>query len=507
MHTYLKKEQWELYKQMIPKKTYKEVLPILQKSIRRVLESDDFRIEEITLEMQAMYGVSLSGKKNGRRLHVTLKEEITNHLEQKVRRDILKSFDSDNFLDILYACYKKNDYSMVLIREMLYYVDSLKVDSIWNDKLYNMGRELFLNLIIRFIRSHLRSTLLSKVNIFRDIDITSSAEMYSEQFRKSSVENICQMLINLDYDGYIKIHMTYEEVFQTPLIKMFTIAAKIFSEKLLAQKCVSKYIRKAESVLINESERAKMYIESTKKQLIESIEEELIQKKMHELVEMDSGVVFMITNDKIDDLAYMYCLLKRVPDGLNILFACVSQHLRTLGRSLVEKEEGNDTNVVDYLKKLLDLKDKFYSFLTDSFYNDQMFQTIIYADIDYIFNLNDNLYRAISRFFSNNMERPMSHDNFEIDKLLLYLSALYEERENQFDEFYFNYLKKKFTLNRIHAVTYENEIIPQLRPNFNVDFMTKLENIVNNTLTTTEMEVEKNITDNVDISLHENSNI
>lgn len=62
----------------------------------------------------------------------------------------------------------------------------------------------------------------------------------------------------------------------------------------------------------------------------------------------NSGVVYMLKNNKTDDLACMYKLLTRVKDGLKTMADCVSQFLRELGKSLVQEED--NTNAVIYIQ-------------------------------------------------------------------------------------------------------------------------------------------------------------
>lgn len=63
----------------------------------------------------------------------------------------------------------------------------------------------------------------------------------------------------------------------------------------------------------------------------------------------NSGVVYMLKNNKIDDLACMYKLLSRVSEGLKTMSDSVSLYLRELGKSLVQGEDIN-TNAVNYIQ-------------------------------------------------------------------------------------------------------------------------------------------------------------
>jgi len=62
----------------------------------------------------------------------------------------------------------------------------------------------------------------------------------------------------------------------------------------------------------------------------------------------NSGVVYMLKNNKTDDLACMYKLLTRVNDGLKTMSDSVSRYLRELGKSLVQEED--NSNAVNYIQ-------------------------------------------------------------------------------------------------------------------------------------------------------------
>ena len=66
------------------------------------------------------------------------------------------------------------------------------------------------------------------------------------------------------------------------------------------------------------------------------VEEELIKRHMKTIVEMEgSGVVHMLKNNRMDDLACMYKLFGRVSDGHKTFGDCVSRYLRYASKTMV----------------------------------------------------------------------------------------------------------------------------------------------------------------------------
>ena len=80
----------------------------------------------------------------------------------------------------------------------------------------------------------------------------------------------------------------------------------------------------------------------------------MIKRHMKTIVEMEgSGVVHMLKNNRMDDLACMYKLFGRVSDGHKTVGDCVSRYLREEGKALVTQatdEQSQQTNAVTYIQ-------------------------------------------------------------------------------------------------------------------------------------------------------------
>ncbi|XP_015374685.1 PREDICTED: cullin-3-like [Diuraphis noxia] len=276
--------------------------------------------------------------KHGEKLYTGMKEAVISHLENKVREDVLKALNN-NFLQVLNVAWNDHQTSMVMIRDILMYMDRVYVKHNEVDNVYNLGLVLFRDLIVRYgyIRDHLRMTLLNLIKL----------ERKGEVIDRIAIKNACQMLMILGITG----RMVYEEDFEKPFLEQSAEFYKMESQKFLDENSACIYIRKVESRIIEESERAKHYLDdSTESRIVEVIEIELIKRNMKTIVEMEnSGVVYMLKNNKIDDLACMYKLLSRVSEGLKTMSDCVSQYLRELGKSLVQEQDIN-TNAVNYIQ-------------------------------------------------------------------------------------------------------------------------------------------------------------
>ncbi|CAB0043995.1 unnamed protein product [Trichogramma brassicae] len=405
--------------------------------------------------------------KYGERLYTGLKEVITHHLVTKVRVDVLESLHN-NFLQTLNQAWNDHQTSMVMIRDILMYMDRVYVQQNNVDNVFNLGLIIFRDQVVRYgcIRDHLRDTLLGMV----------ARERRGEIVDRISIKNACQMLMLLG----INSRQVYEEDFERPFLQQSNEFYKMESQKFLAENSASVYIKQVEARITEESERAKHYLdESTEPRIVEVVEEELIKKNMKTIVEMEnSGVVHMLQNFKIEDLGCMYKLFSRVTDGLKTVCDCVSNYLKERGRALVQEEQDPGANAVQFVQNLLDLKDRFDHFLHRSFNNDKQFKQMIASDFESFLNINAKSPEYLSLFIDDKLKKGvkgMSEQEIEgiLDKTMVLFRFLQEK--DVFERYYKQHLAKRLLLNKSVSDDSEKNMISKLKTECGCQFTSKLE--------------------------------
>ncbi|XP_054282232.1 cullin-3-like [Macrosteles quadrilineatus] len=418
--------------------------------------------------------------KYGERLYTGLKEVVTQHLEMKVREDVLISLNN-NFLQTLNHAWNDHQTSMVMIRDILMYMDRVYVQQNDVDNVYNLGLIIFRDLVVRYgcIRDHLRDTLLGLV----------MRERRGEVVDRIAIKNASQMLMVLG----INSRAVYEEDFERPFLHQSAEFYRMESQKFLGENSASVYIKKVEARINEEAERAKHYLdESTEARIVEVVEEELIKKHMKTIVEMEnSGVVHMLKNQKTEDLACMYKLFSRVLDGLKTMSDCVSHYLKEQGKMLVQEEDGG-TNAINFVQNLLDLKDRLDHFLHNSFNNDKLFKQMIASDFEYFLNLNPKSPEYLSLFIDDKLKKGvkgMTEQEIEtvLDKTMVLFRFLQEK--DVFERYYKQHLAKRLLLNKSVSDDSEKNMISKLKTECGCQFTSKLEGMFKDmTVSNTIME-------------------
>ncbi|KAH9488998.1 Cullin-3B [Bulinus truncatus] len=420
--------------------------------------------------------------KHGEKLYTGLKDVVTEHLVGKVKEDVLQALNN-NFLQTLNAAWNDHQTSMVMIRDILMYMDRVYVQQNNVENVYNLGLIIFRDKVVRHssIRDHLRSTLLEMV----------AKERRGEVVDRGAVKNACQMLMILGIDS----RGVYEEDFEKPFLEQSAEFYRLESQKFLAENSASVYIKKVEARINEEAERAKHYLDkSTEDPVVEVLEAELISKHMKTIVEMEnSGVVHMLENNKTDDLACMYKLFFRVKDGLKTMSDCISKYLREQGRALVSEEGEESKNAIIYVQNLLDLKDRFGHFLHESFSDDKLFKQMISGDFEYFINLNPKSPEYLSLFVDDKLKKGvkgMTEQEIEnvLDKSMVLFRYLQEK--DVFERYYKQHLARRLLLNKSGSDDSEKNMISKLKTECGCQFTSKLEGMFKDMALSTTIQEE-----------------
>ncbi|KAL1244791.1 Cullin-3 [Trichinella spiralis] len=423
--------------------------------------------------------------KHGDKLYNGLREVITEHLQKKIRMDVLKAMKNSNFLEVLNDAWNEHTTSMIMIRDILMYMDRVYVSQHSVDPVYDLGLILFRDEVIRYngIRDNLSNTLLNMI----------MAERHGEAIHMLSVKNACLMLMALG----IHARTVYEEDFENPFLQQ---SAEFFREeglRYLTENNASAYIQKVQQRINEESIRARHYLDAmTEVKIIKVLEEELISKNMRIIVDMEnSGVVHMLTQDRYEDLNAMYLLLKRVPNGLNVMSSAMSNYLRQQGTALVhELTNGISTSPVQFIENLLSLKSRFDQFLSQAFENDSLFRRVISSDFEHFFNLNPSSPEYLSLFIDDKLKKgskAMSESDLEnvMDRAMILFRHLQEK--DVFERYYKQHLAKRLLHTRSLADDAEKSVIAKLRMECGCHFTSKIEGMFK------DMQLSATINENI----------
>lgn len=197
-----------------------------------------------------------------------------------------------------------------------------------------------------------------------------------ETIEQSQVKAVVDSFVALGIDeaDSTKTNLdVYRTYFEKPFLDATARYYEKESEQFLQENSPVEYMKKAEQRLDEEKERVPLYLlAEIMGPLMKTTEQALIAK--HAILLRD---VFqeLLDNDQEDDMARMYKLLARIPDGLDPLRQKFEQHVRRQGLAAVDKvaAQGDAVDPKAYVDALLEVHSQYAALVQKAFNNESEF--------------------------------------------------------------------------------------------------------------------------------------
>ncbi|KAJ6852202.1 cullin-3A-like [Iris pallida] len=400
--------------------------------------------------------------KFGEKLYSGLVNTMTWHLKEMSKS--IEAAQGGLFLEELNRKWGDHNKALQMIRDILMYMDRTFVTSSKKTPVHELGLNLWRDNIIHSnkIQSRLHTTLLELIH----------RERTGEVINRGLMRNITKMLMDLGSS-------VYEEDFEKPFLGISASFYSGESQQFIECCDCGDYLKKAERRLTEETERVSHYLDAkTEAKITQVVEKEMIANHMQRLVHMEnSGLVNMLVDDKYDDLARIYNLFRRIPDGLSTIRDVMTSHLRETGKQLVTDPE-RLKDPVDFVQRLLNEKDKHDKIISTAFSNDKTFQNALNSSFEYFINLNNRSPEFISLYVDDKLRKGLkgvSEEDVEIvlDKVMMLFRYLQEK--DVFEKYYKQHLAKRLLSGKTVSDDAERSLIVKLKTECGYQFTSKLE--------------------------------
>ncbi|KAI9139305.1 Cullin-3 [Paraphysoderma sedebokerense] len=454
--------------------------------------------------------------RHGEKLYNGVKDVIKEYLENSAVERIVPAFPSGGaggpssdsrgvadrekekaFLQVIKDVWDHHMTSLLMIRDILMYMDRVYSSQKHLPLTYELGILLFKDCIARSplhpIRKHIQATLLSMIKRER------TGEIVEKSLLKSVIDMLCFGVSSLP-PGTV-----YDVDFEAKFLEASHEFYCIESQLLLGNGDVIGYLRKIESRLSEEEVRVAGYLYyPTLPKIIRIVEKELIQNHLKTMIEMEgSGVVNIIETRRIDDLRRMYNIFSRVPTGLEELRNAIANYIKSLGHqinsklaspnSVTKSDSATISPSLQWVSDVLKLKEDFEELLNVAFNKNKDFQTCFDEAFKDFINENKRSPEFISLFVDDTLKKVGKvHTDAAADTILNSVISIFRllTQQDTFERYYKQHLAKRLLLNKSASDDAERSMVSKLKVECGVQFTLKLEGMFKDMTVSKDLEGE-----------------
>jgi len=413
--------------------------------------------------------------KHGSVLYEGVSLKLTEHLQETVKQ--LAEVPPTSLLESVAEQWKEHCVTMVMIRDILMYMDRTYVQQQRRRPVYDLGLHLFRTNVWKHpaISKPVCQLLLDAIARERSGLLTDDRDL---------LKQIISMLLELGRADYSA------EVYQTDFESIFLGTTQEFyhSESLqyLSSATAADYVRKATARLEQEKERAQalQLPVTTEGPLLNLVQTEWIECHARTLVDMEvTGFAALLQDDtKLDEMRLMYDLFVRVPSSVDYLRDALSERIKSSGKQLIADQVSGQSDPPAFVRGVLQLRDKFANIVETSFRGEKKAAKRMRESFEDFLNTDARAASCLAVYVDELLRVSLrgateEQVNAELQKAIVVFRYLSDK--DVFESFYKQHLAKRLLGNRSVSDDAERAMVSLLKAECGYQFTTKLEGMFN----------------------------
>eukprot|EP00398_MALV-I-01_sp_L67-1_P000454 gene454-936_t len=454
-------------------KTFRAGDPMDEKEAARTWESLKDALTQIhahnasTLSFEELYrnAYNLVLHKYGDLLYQNVRMVVTNHLQ--VVGVIVRDATDNTLLEELKKQWDDHKTVMVMIRDILMYMDRNFVNQYKKIPVYDMGLTVFREQVIcqAGVRDRLLEIMLKMI----------ADDRAGLPIDKILLKHTVTMLVELG----VQSKNVYREFFEDKFLASTKEYYKKESTSYISENTCPDFLIKAETRILEEKGRIESYLhDSTMERINQLMDQEWIVEHCNTLISMEnSGACAMFTHDKSQDLARMYHLFQRVPSTLKEIQRVMMECIENSGKEVLADPE-RCKEPVNFVESLLGLKTKYDVFVQQSFRESKDFQQALKTAFESFLNRDTRTAQYLSLFVDDLFRKGLKGmAEQDVDTALEQVVTIFRFLQDKdiFENFYKQHLAKRLLMGRSLSDEAERSMISKLKSECGHLYTSKLE--------------------------------
>ncbi|CAH1441220.1 unnamed protein product [Lactuca virosa] len=235
-------------------------------------------------------------------------------------------------------------------------------------KLKEAGISCFHDLLYHKLEQKMTDAVISLIDQERE----------GKQIDRALLKNVLDIFVDIGvgqllYEGNEMDY--YENDFEASMLNDTAAYYSRKASKWILEYSCPDYMLKAEECLKREKDRVSHYLySSSEPKLLEKVQTELLSVYATQLLEKEqSGCLALLREDRVDDLSRMYRLFSKIQSGLDLFSRMFEQHVAAEGTALVKQAEDAASTNKGFVRKVIELHDKYLAYVNDCFMNHTLF--------------------------------------------------------------------------------------------------------------------------------------
>jgi cullin 1 len=310
-----------------------------------------------------------------------------------------------------------------------------------------------------------------------------------ETIEHGQIKQVVDSFVSLGLDEADPSKSTLD-VYRYHFERPFLTATKEFyvaeSKQFVAENSVVEYMKKAEARLSEEEERVRMYLhQDIAIPLKKTCNQALIAD--HSSLLRDEFQV-LLDNDREEDMARMYNLLSRIPDGLEPLRARFETHVRKAGLAAVQKVQSSEGDKLEpkvYVDALLEIHTQYQGLVKRAFNDEPEFTRSLdnacreFVNRNEVCKAGSNKSPELLAKYTDVLLRKSSTsiEEAELERTLSQIMTVFKyiEDKDVFQKFYSRMLARRLVHSNSSSDDAETSMISKLKEACGFEYTNKLQ--------------------------------
>ena len=411
--------------------------------------------------------------KHGQLLYSSVSSKISQHLKQMLLQ--ISNAPNTKLLSVVSETWREHRICMIMIRDILMYMDRTFVISQRKREVYELGLHLFR------VKVWERNNIQSRVtNLLLNAIESERVGLLTEDI--SLLKDNLSMLLELGQtDGSNIYERDFEDIFLGATQEFY----RLESLSYLSKNTASDYIIKAETRLEEERERAnRCFAPTTEAPLLSIVEKELIERHAKTLVEMENSGFSALLKDetKINEMRNFYDLFARVPNTVDRLREALADQVKSDGKKLVSDQEKGISDASTFVRGVLEMRERFTKVVKIAFRDEKRASKRLKESFEDFLNADARAAKCISVYVDELLRVGLkgmndTEVNKELQKVIVVFRYLGDK--DIFEAFYKQHLAKRLLGGKSISEDAERAMVSQLKAECGYQFTSKLEGMFN----------------------------